>query len=230
MSDKPIKLFSSRAEQYPESDAKDVAEGLFRATLAVVPVIGGPADELLSLVLAPAVQVRRDEWLKELDDAVEQLEKRIDGFKPENLSGNNAFISATIYATRIALSTHQKEKRVLLRNALITIALNPTINEDLQQVYLSAIEAFTPSHVKVLNFLWKGSGQLVPPVTNYGQAIQSALPELKLQTDFLQHILNDLRSRGFSNLSGPSAAHPQNPAITNFGIEFLHFISAPDPD
>src|SRR5579859_676379 len=93
----------------------------------------------------------------------------------------------------------------------------------------TAIEAFSPSHVKVLHFLWTGRGSVppVPPITNYGQAIQTALPELKVQIDLLQHILNDLTNRGFSNLSGPQAAHPQNPVITNFGIEFLHFVSEP---
>ncbi|MGH7744135.1 MAG: hypothetical protein ACREQ5_04855 [Candidatus Dormibacteria bacterium] len=230
MPEQPIKLFASRAERFPEPDAKDVVERVLRAGLAGVPLVGGPVDELLSLVMVPAVEKRRDEWLKDLADVVEQLEKRVEGFKPENLAGNEAFVSATLYATRIALSTHQHEKRVLLRNALLNIAWGKTAEEDRHQVLLTAIEAFTMSHVKVLQFLWTGRGSvaLVPPTTNYGQAIQTALPELRVENDFLQHIMNDLRNRGFSNLSGPNAAHPQHPAITNFGIAFLRFVSTPD--
>lgn len=225
MLEEPI---ASRAEQYPKSDRDDVAQGVVRAALDAIPFVGGPITELLTLVLSPAVQRRRDEWFKDLADAVEQLEKTVEGFRIENLAKNESFVSATIQATRIALATHHQEKRGMLRNALLNIALGKAApNEDLQQVYLTAIEAFTPSHVKVLNFLWKGSRSLQAPITNYGQAIESALPELRGQSNFLQYIMNDLRNRGFSNLSGPSAAHPQNPAITNLGIQFLTFIAAP---
>ena len=227
MSEDPIKLFASRAERYPESDDADVAQGVARATLAAIPVLGGSITELVSLVLSPAVQRRRDEWFKDLADAVERLERRVEGFRIETLAQNESFVSATIQATRIALATHQQEKRGMLRNALLNIALGAEQNEDLQQAYLTAIEAFTPSHVKVLNFLWKGSDALQPPITNYGQAIESVLPELRGQSNFLQYIMSDLRNRGFSNLSGPSAAHPQHPAITNLGIQFLTFVAAP---
>ena len=94
--------------------------------------------------------------------------------------------------------------------------------------FVNAVGDFTASHVKVLQFLWKGNTALRPPITNYGQAIEQAHPELRGQGDLVQHIMNHLRNRGFSPLSGPSAAHPQHQAITNLGIEFLTFLSAPE--
>src|ERR1035441_2729815 len=90
MAEDPIKLFASRAERYPQSTEADIAQGAARATLAVIPVIGGSITEILSLLLTPAVTRRRDEWFKELADALDQLEKKIEGFKVGKLADNEA--------------------------------------------------------------------------------------------------------------------------------------------
>jgi hypothetical protein len=64
MAESPIKLFATRAERYPEPTEADIAHSAARAALSVIPFLGGPASELLSMVLVPAVAKRRDEWLK----------------------------------------------------------------------------------------------------------------------------------------------------------------------
>lgn len=233
VAEKPIKFFPTRAETYPERDGKDIAEGLTRAGLALIPGLGGTINELISMVLAPALERRHDEWLKDLADVVDKLEKRPEGFNVKELGHNEAFVSATIQATRIAASTHQKEKRQMLRNALLNIATGKAQDDQIQQIFLGAIETFTHSHVMVLNFLWKQSGMLRTTITsygqtiaNFGQAIETALPDLQGKNDFVEHIMNDLRIRGFSSLSGRMSAYPQ-PAITNLGIQFLTFVAEP---
>jgi hypothetical protein len=155
MSAESIKLFATRSEQYPEPRAEDVVHGTIRAGLAAIPLVGGSVTELMSIVLTPAVARRRDEWLKELADALEKLEKKVEGFKFENLAENEAFISATIQATRIAIGTHQKEKREYLRNALLNIATGKNSDEIKQQIFLNAVEAFSTVHVKALNLIWR---------------------------------------------------------------------------
>ena len=234
MPDEPLKPFPTRAETYPERDGKDIAQSLARAGLATIPIIGGPINELLLLVLTPSLERRRNEWLKDLADVVEELQKRIKGFDPKNLSENESFVSATIQATRIAASTHKNEKREMLRNALLNIAVGKGPNEELQQIFLNAIDAFTCSHVKVLDFLWRqhtiiaeSSRDSREPLSNYGHAIKIAIPDLAKEASLVQPIMNDLNLRGFSVVSGPRDAYPRNPAITNFGIEFLHFIKEP---
>ena len=127
MAEDPIKLFSTRAERYPEPTEADVALGAGRAALAAIPFVGG---EVLSLVLARSPKLvqarRRDSWLKELADGLEETERKIDGFTIENLTQDEAFVSAVIEATRSAISTHKDEKRDALRssNALLNIALH----------------------------------------------------------------------------------------------------------
>src|SRR5579859_716258 len=92
MTEGPMKLFATRSERYPEPTEADTAVAAARAGIGAIPVIGGSINEILSLVLAPAVARRRDEWFKELADAVEQMEKTVEGFTPENLANNEAFI------------------------------------------------------------------------------------------------------------------------------------------
>jgi hypothetical protein len=160
MPEDPIKLFSKRSERYPEADEADTIQGGARAALAVIPVIGGTITEVLSIVLAPAVSRRRDEWFKELANGLDRLEETVEGFWVEDLVSNDAFVSAAIQATRVAAVTHQKEKRECLRNALLNLALGKTPGEELQHVFINAIDAFTASHVKVLNVLRNAAGFL----------------------------------------------------------------------
>ncbi len=85
MSDDLTKIFSTRAERYPELTAADTALGTSRAILAAIPVVGGSITEVLSMVLAPAVARRRDEWLKELADALDAVERQVEDFRIEDL-------------------------------------------------------------------------------------------------------------------------------------------------
>lgn len=236
MSEKPIKLFATRSERYPESDSADTVQALAKAGIAAIPIVGGPLNQILSLVLSPAVARRRDEWFKELTDALDEMEKKIEGFKVENLADNEAFVSAMIQATVIATRTHQREKRKYLRNALVNIAKGMTSDEIKQQVFLNAIEAFTAAHIKALNVLWRGGGLRISwdensvPIMRrtYGAAIEISVPELKGQMILIEAVLADLRNRGFSNLGGPDIGFPQGGLISNLGIEFLNFVLSPE--
>ena len=73
MSEKPIKLFANRAERYPEPNETDTAHYGREAVLSAIPFVGGPASELFAFLIAPTLSRRRDEWFKELADAIEKL-------------------------------------------------------------------------------------------------------------------------------------------------------------
>jgi hypothetical protein len=235
MADDPIKLFATRAERYPEPTDADLIHGGARAALAAMPVIGGTITEVLSMVLAPTVSRRRDEWLKELAEALDRLEREVEGFKVENLARSDTFVSAVIQATRAAAATHQHEKLEYLRNALLNIALGKTPEEIKQQVFLNAVEAFSPAHVKILHLVWRGHLQqdhhawwdegTSNPDRNCKTVIDRVVPELKDQIGLLQSILADLRNRGFSDGILPEDSFPPFlPPVTNFGVEFLRFV------
>jgi hypothetical protein len=134
------------------------------------------------------------------------------------------------------MSTHQREKREYLRNALLNIATGKTSDEIKQQIFLNAVEAFSPAHVKALDLVWRGAGKqklwegsTVPiPRRTYGAAIDISAPELKEQVNLIGAILADLRNGGFSTLGGPDLSFPQGGLITNLGVEFLNFVLSPE--
>jgi hypothetical protein len=236
MAEDPIRLFATRAERYPQPTEVDIAQGTARTALAAIPIIGGSITEFLSMVLAPNVARRRDEWLKELADALDEIESKVEGFSVESLAQNDAFVSATIQATHIAMETHQQEKREYLRNALLNIAVGKGLDEVKQQIFLNAIEAFSPAHVKALNVIWRGPALTIPwdaraipiPRRNYGAAIGLVAPELDGDVSVIDAILADLRNRGFSKLGGQELSFPQGGIITGLGAAFLNFVLSPE--
>jgi hypothetical protein len=64
--------------------------------------------------------------------------------------------------------------------------------------------------------------------TNYRQAIEALVPELKGQEDFVQYIMTDLRNRGFSRVGGSNTSFPESPGVTNMGGQFLDFVLKPE--
>ena len=206
MSEGPIKLFSSRAERYPEATEDDVALGVGRAALAAIPVIGGTLTEVLSLVLAPAVSRRRDTWFKELADGLEKAERRIGGFSIENLAQDEAFVSAVIEATRSAISTHKHEKRQALRNALLNIALHHFSDEDEEQTFLRYIEELTVWHLRILKCFEDPPRLLAAQgvqanfyMGGAAQALESMYPELGNRRELCRQVVTDLHARGLLN-------------------------------
>lgn len=223
-------LIPSRADQYPEPDDRDVASEIAVRLIDHVPIANLVADIVLPRFFIPAINRRRDEWFKELASDLSQLEDRV-----EHIFNDEAFISASIQATHIAVATHQREKRQYLRNALLNIAEGKRPDETKQQIFLNAIEAFSPAHVRALNVIWRGPGLFkwddhgVPIARrNYGAAIEIFVSEVKGQPSLIAAVLTDLRNRGFSTLDRADYPFPAGSLMTNLGVEFLNFVLSPD--
>lgn len=235
MAEEPTKLFATRAEQYPQPNEVDTARRAIEKLAERVPVLGPITVHVIAQFLVPGVERRREEWFKGLADDLDRLQEKIEGFRVEDLANNEAFVSATIQATRIAIGTHQSEKHKYLRNALLNVAKGTTSDDLKQQIFLNAIDAFSPAHVKAENLVWRGPGLIrwdehAIPMThrNYGTAMGIVAPELKGQPSLIAAVLADLRSRGFSNLNNPDLSFPQGGIITNLGVEFLNFVLSPE--
>ena len=143
MAEKPIKLFGTRAERYPEVEDSDIAAAVVRAALEDIPGIK-TVIKFLDVFVQPELTRRQVEWMKDFADDFDRFKEE---FNQEVLGKNKAFVSMFVRATRIAAGTHQEEKRKMLRNALLNIATGKAPSDDLQQVFFNAIEEFTSSHV-----------------------------------------------------------------------------------
>jgi len=239
MAELPIKLFSSRAEQYPEPTGSDLALGAARAAVAAIPLVGGSATEVLSMVLAPSLARRRDEWFKELAGALEQLEAKVDGFHVADLCRDEVFVSAVIEASKTAVGTHRQEKHEVLRNALLNIALKRSTDEDQQQIFLRYIAELTIWHIRFLA-LFQAPGEMLAAKgikTNYyiggaSQVLEDYYPELNGKREFYDQVATDLNARGL--LGGNSFLHTSMSAqgmvskrTTPLADTFLAFIRTP---
>jgi hypothetical protein len=235
MAEEPTKLFATRSERYPQPNEADGTRTALEKLAERVPILGPLTVHIIAQFLVPGVDRRREEWFKELADDIDRLQEKVDGFRVEDLANSEAFVSATIKATRIAIGTHQTEKRKYLRNALLNVAKGTTADELKQQIFLNAIEEFSPAHVKALNLIWRGPALIrwdehsIPmPQRNYGAAMEIVVPQLKGQPGLIGAVLTDLRNRGFSNLSRSESSFPQGGIITNLGVEFLNFVLSPE--
>lgn len=207
----------------PQPQTGDYVHSILKASLSAIPGIRGPAAEIFAMILAPPLTKRRDEWLQQLYTELKKLEERVEGFKIENLVENEAFISATLQASQIAIRTHQAEKRQALRNALINIVLGHSQDEETQIFFLGLIEAFTVIHLEILRLF----------------SDRSAFPaqrrtELQNDRGLTDPIVLDLNLRGLIVDPRPYAARMRESidsllvgpwSLSELGRKFLNFIS-----
>lgn len=174
------------------------------------------------MVLAPAVARRRDEWFKELADALDEVERKVEGFKVGNLQHNEIFVSAVIQATRTALGTHQQEKLTALRNAVLNTALNKILDDDKQVVFWSLIEVLSGTHLVLLDLFNNRGG--------FSHERRLALMQRRALTD---PMIIELASRGLLNDPRPYVARGRDSedslirqewTLTLLGKEFLSFM------
>jgi hypothetical protein len=219
-----------------EPSVGDYAHTGVRALLS-----GHPPAEIFSIIVMPPLEKRRNEWMVEIFSRIKELEgeKGKEEFKIENLAKNEVFISMFLYATQVAMRTHQKEKRDALRNAVINSAFPNSLDEDLQLIFLNMIDTFTPWHIRILKFYqdpkrwFKKLGKDPVYNGNPAEALLRAFPDLSSKQSLYEQIINDLNSRGLLSLDKPilytTVTSPGDLSrTTEVGNAFLQFIESPD--
>jgi hypothetical protein len=182
MPEDPIKLFATRSERLPEPDDAQTLREAIEKGIEQVPFAGPITNFIVSRFWVPNASRRLEEWLKEFAD---DFDRHCAGSSVENIVRDEAFISASVQVARIVVSTHQREKLDYLRNALLNIAVGKGVGEIKQQIFLNAIEVFTPAHVKILNLIWRSLNpgwdkHSVPlPQRTYSRAIELLVPEVR---------------------------------------------------
>lgn len=136
----------------PDSmSAADVTREVVRAAVSMIPVAGGPIQVLLENIFAAPLERRKQEWLEQMAEAIEDLQQRVADITPESLADNEVFITVALSAFPMAIRNHHKEKLDALRNAVLNSALPNTIDENEQLIFLRLVDHLTPWH---LNFLF----------------------------------------------------------------------------
>ena len=228
----------------PRPNACDAIHTLTKAGISAIPVIGGPVSELFSLVVTPSLEKRLDEWRKSVAETLKVLEEKVEGFKIENLQGNEVFITVVMEASRIAIRNHQKEKLEALKNVVLNTTLPSAPEEDLQLMFLNFVDSLTSWHLRMLKLLdnykarrpsSRSTGVRLEFVAKSKEktviTTQKALPELGDHQIFYDQVLKDLRIRGLLEYDMTDQASFLDKIIyaqpTNLGKQLLAFISSP---
>jgi len=227
----------------PEMTSKDKAYTNTKALVSAIPGVGGPLAEVFSAIIAPPIAKRRDEWVESIARQLVELQEKVDGFKIEDLSQNETFITVVMHASQVAIRNHQKEKLEALRNAVLNSALPNAPEDDIQLMFLNFVDALTSLHLVILGFLNDPGNccqrrNVEYPSNMMADSISSvlelAIPELEGKRDTYDQVVKDLFSRG---LIGTGSLHAlTTPAgifasrTTDFGKRFIKFVTSPIED
>jgi hypothetical protein len=145
----------------------DAAHAAVRSLLSAIPVAGGAAVELFSAIVTPPIERRRREWMRNVGEALAELQSKVHTVDVARLSENEEFVTLLIAATQLAIKNHAAEKIDALRNAVLNSACGHNADEDLQEMLLSLVDQFTPLHIRLLKtfhdgFLWSNEHYPVP--------------------------------------------------------------------
>lgn len=222
----------------PKASVGDAIHTVARAGLSMIPFVGGAAEELFTAVVAPPLLKRRDKWMESIANGLLELEKKVEGFKLENLSQNEVFHHVVMYATEMAIRNHQEEKLEALRNAVLNTARNNAPEEDLQLMFLNFVDSFTPWYLRILMFLnnpkeWAEKHNI--KYQDYFSGTKSTIledtfTELRGKRNFYDQVVRDLYNRGLVNTDslnvGVTSSGMFAPATTAMGRQFIEYITA----
>lgn len=222
-----------------QNSTGDYVHSLIKTGLSSVPVIGGVASELFSFLLSPPISKRRDKWLIQLAEGMEELKNNKPEFDIASLADNDIFITTVLHATQAAIRNHQEEKLTALRNAVLNSATGIGIEENIQLMFLNLIDSLTPWHLRILNFfqnplIWFEENNMQMPQFSMGspsQVLETAFNELKGKDSFYGLIVKDLYSQGLLSSDSLNTLMTGQGAVasrtTEFGNLFVAYISSP---
>ena len=222
----------------PQKSVGDATHAVAKVGLGFIPIAGAASSELLTAIVSPPLQRRRNQWMEEVGEALRQLEEKM-GVVLESLKEEDQFIDISLEASRIAIKTSYQEKREALKNAILNSALPDPPEESLQNMFLAFIDTLTIWHLKLIelfddppayierNNVYLGNIS----IGSMSHIVENAFPELSGRKDFYDLIWKDLYSRSLVNtddlhtmMSGSGIVAKRT---TEIGKLFLEFIKSP---
>lgn len=220
----------------PETGPSDYVHSLTKML-----ALGAGAGDLFDHIVGPPIERRKREWMQKVGETLARLENE-NVITLEKLRSDEEFVSVLVQASRVAIRNHRKEKLRALRNAVLNTAIGGSPDETERQMFISLIDRFTVSHLRVLRALQdtnalvaqKGltvdEDELRKPKWEF---LERALPEFEDRDEFYEPIFDELNSRGLLNSEGRSrtiCGSLQSSYTTSLGDRFLNFIEDPPDD
>jgi hypothetical protein len=190
---------------------------------------GGIVAALVGVNQLSPMWKRLDKWMVYVQQAINELKR--DGLTIEELVKEDAFVTALLRTSEVALKNHQTEKLEALRNALLNVALGTQPNENKQQTFLTLIDDLTPDDVRLLAFFDNTAEHLGRMGLHKSDVlldnVNRAFPELQDQEGYVLMIIATLYGRGLVVGDVFQPADIANAYPTAMAKEFLAFIRSP---
>jgi hypothetical protein len=217
----------------PGPSSADWFAGIITAAVSGIPQWwAAPAAVLFSLITAPLLNSRREEWWEEIRQELNEMHRRIDKLTPEALSKDEVFVSALAQATQAAMRTHEPEKREALKNGIVHMAVNAVVGTgpsavlrrpirgDLELMFLNMIDNFTATHLQVLRCCERPTSAGVERFRNDRDLSDQAIIDL-----LNRGLIKDTRAYAARGRDSDDALIVNRWDISNLGQRFLAFVS-----
>jgi hypothetical protein len=216
----------------------DHVHTIVKTGLSALPFgVGGVAAELFSFLIEPPISKRRDKWLVQLAEGLEELRHKQPGFDLDSLRENEIFITSVLHATQAAIRNHHEEKLLALRNTVLNSAIQVELDESMQLMFINMIDTMTPWHLKILLYFqdpaeWFVRNQKeIPNAGTPSQALEAAFTELRGRRSFYDIIIKDLNNQGLLNIDSLHVMMTSHGTIAKrtspFGDSFVSYVSSP---
>lgn len=205
--------------------ALDTVEIVAKTALSVIPVGGALATSVYDTVKGNCLSKRQEQWKDALEERLSKLETTL-----EDIGNNEFFTTALVKATELAMKTARKEKMEYLANSVVN-SLNPDIDEEKLIVFLSLLDKYTVSHIKIIYFFnnpkrFDGISSSSYMMGSPSTPLFQAFPELN--NGLFKKMYDDLYTDGMVNTENLNVTMTGSGMVakrtTQLGDDFLRFI------
>jgi hypothetical protein len=217
--------------------AAGAAVGALNSTLGLPP---GPLEAAAAVVmsfLAVPLQARRDVWLQQLADAIEELRKRVGEL--EDGPRTDRVLDTVAAATTIAMRNASNEKRAALRNAIVNAGLPGGPSDARVRAFVRMVDDLDELHVRMLHLLADPVNHLVKlgrpvtPTSGYGMTLHCDLATAintafaSDDDDLVRMVIEDVQRRKLAEVNAALMCYPGHGFLTPLGKAFVKFIGEP---
>ena len=211
--------------------ALDTVEIAAKTALSVIPVGGALVTSVYDTVKGNCLSKRQEKWKETLEDRLSKLETTL-----EEIGNNELFTTALVKSTEIAMKTAREEKMAYLANAVVN-SLDPDIDEEKLIVFLSLLDKYTISHIKIIYFFnnpkrFDGISSSSYMMGSPSTPLFQVYPELN--NGLFKKIYDDLYTDGMVNTENLNVTMTGSGMVakrtSQLGDEFLNFILSKNVD
>ena len=211
-------------------NGKDTIRNIGIASVAAVPLVGGPLSFLLDKYVPEENRRRQNVFVLKLSEDVEKLKDRIDVKNMETPEFKAIFmklLSESIFE-------HREEKLGSFRNILLNVLIEDNIEKfDKAEFFARLVMDLMPDEIKILNIFYQLDVKNIKMFEDQGgkRDIYPILMNLFNESDkeYIQALLNDCMRY---NLISGSTRQTQKYGregifITELGVQFVQYIFEP---